>query len=56
MPPAVTIEMAKGFTLYMVMAIMSGRGPTGQKSSAGGEGPFPRSAAAGRRDLAFQGD
>jgi hypothetical protein len=38
MPPA-TIEMAKGFTLCMVMAIMSGRAPTGQKSSAGGEGP-----------------
>ena len=26
MPPAVTIEMAKGFTLYMVKAVMSGRG------------------------------
>ncbi len=26
MPPAVTIEMAKGFTLYMVRAVMSGRG------------------------------
>jgi pyruvate dehydrogenase (quinone) len=25
MPPAVTVEMAKGFTLYMVKAIMSGR-------------------------------
>src|SRR6266436_3639137 len=26
MPPAITVEMAKGFTLYMVKAIMSGRG------------------------------
>ena len=26
MPPAVTLEMAKGFTLYMVRAVMSGRG------------------------------
>jgi pyruvate dehydrogenase (quinone) len=26
MPPAVTPEMAKGFTLYMVKAVMSGRG------------------------------
>ena len=26
MPPAVTAEMAKGFTLYMVKAVMSGRG------------------------------
>jgi pyruvate dehydrogenase (quinone) len=26
MPPAVNIEMAKGFTLYMVKAVMSGRG------------------------------
>jgi pyruvate dehydrogenase (quinone) len=26
MPPAVTMEMAKGFTLYMVRAVMSGRG------------------------------
>ena len=26
MPPSVTFEMAKGFTLYMVKAIMSGRG------------------------------
>ena len=26
MPPAVTIEMAKGFTLYMVKAILSGKG------------------------------
>jgi len=26
MPPAITIEMAKGFTLYMVKAVMSGRG------------------------------
>ena len=25
MPPAVTVEMAKGFTLYMVRAIMNGR-------------------------------
>ena len=26
LPPAVTTEMAKGFTLYMVKAVMSGRG------------------------------
>ena len=26
MPPAVTLEMAKGFTLYMLKAVMSGRG------------------------------
>jgi pyruvate dehydrogenase (quinone) len=26
MPPAVTLEMAKGFTLYMMRAVMSGRG------------------------------
>jgi pyruvate dehydrogenase (quinone) len=26
MPPAVTMEMAKGFTLYMMKAVMSGRG------------------------------
>jgi pyruvate dehydrogenase (quinone) len=26
MPPAVTVEMAKGFTLYMLKAVMSGRG------------------------------
>src|SRR6202034_4106269 len=26
MPPAVTLEMAKGFTLYMLKAILSGRG------------------------------
>jgi pyruvate dehydrogenase (quinone) len=26
MPPAATLEMAKGFTLYMVKAVMSGRG------------------------------
>ena len=26
MPPAVTLEMAKGFALYMVKALMSGRG------------------------------
>jgi pyruvate dehydrogenase (quinone) len=26
MPPAVTLEMAKGFTLFMVKAVMSGRG------------------------------
>jgi pyruvate dehydrogenase (quinone) len=26
MPPSITIEMARGFTLYMVRAIMSGRG------------------------------
>jgi pyruvate dehydrogenase (quinone) len=25
MPPSVTVEMAKGFSLYMVKAIMSGR-------------------------------
>jgi pyruvate dehydrogenase (quinone) len=26
MPPSITLDMAKGFTLYMVKAIMSGRG------------------------------
>jgi hypothetical protein len=26
MPPAITAEMAKGFTLYMTKAILSGRG------------------------------
>ena len=26
MPPKITLEMAKGFTLYMVKAVMSGRG------------------------------
>ena len=26
MPPAITVEMAKGFTLYMLKAVMSGRG------------------------------
>jgi pyruvate dehydrogenase (quinone) len=26
MPPSITVEMAKGFTLYMLKAIMSGRG------------------------------
>jgi pyruvate dehydrogenase (quinone) len=26
MPPAITLEMAKGFTLYMVKAMMHGRG------------------------------
>jgi pyruvate dehydrogenase (quinone) len=26
MPPSITMEMAKGFTLYMVKAVMSGRG------------------------------
>ena len=26
MPPAVTLEMAKGFTLFMVKAVISGRG------------------------------
>jgi pyruvate dehydrogenase (quinone) len=26
MPPAVTLDMAKGFTLYMLKAVMSGRG------------------------------
>jgi pyruvate dehydrogenase (quinone) len=25
MPPEVTLEMAKGFTLYMVKAVMNGR-------------------------------
>ena len=25
MPPTITVEMAKGFTLYMVKAVMSGR-------------------------------
>ena len=26
MPPSISMEMAKGFTLYMVKAVMSGRG------------------------------
>jgi pyruvate dehydrogenase (quinone) len=26
MPPSITVEMAKGFTLYMVQAVLSGRG------------------------------
>lgn len=26
MPPSVTLEMAKGFTLYMLKAVISGRG------------------------------
>jgi len=26
MPPKITTEMAKGFTLYMLKAVMSGRG------------------------------
>ena len=26
MPPSITAEMAKGFTLYIVKAILSGRG------------------------------
>jgi len=26
MPPAITLEMAKGFTLYMMKAVLSGRG------------------------------
>ena len=26
MPPSITMEMAKGFSLYMVKAILSGRG------------------------------
>jgi pyruvate dehydrogenase (quinone) len=26
MPPSITLEMAKGFTLYMVKAILSGKG------------------------------
>jgi pyruvate dehydrogenase (quinone) len=26
MPPSITVEMAKGFSLYMVKAVMSGRG------------------------------
>ena len=26
MPPSITVEMAKGFSLYMVKAILSGRG------------------------------
>ena len=25
MPPAITVEMAKGFTLYMVKAVLNGR-------------------------------
>jgi pyruvate dehydrogenase (quinone) len=26
MPPSITFEMAKGFTLFMMKAVMSGRG------------------------------
>jgi pyruvate dehydrogenase (quinone) len=26
MPPSITLEMAKGFTLYMVKAVINGRG------------------------------
>lgn len=26
MPPSISVEMAKGFSLYMVKAILSGRG------------------------------
>ena len=26
MPPSITVETAKGFTLYMVKAVMNGRG------------------------------
>ena len=26
MPPAITVEMAKGFTLYMLKAVFNGRG------------------------------
>jgi len=26
MPPSITLEMAKGFSLFMVKAILSGRG------------------------------
>ncbi len=26
MPPTITLEQAKGFTLYMVRAVLSGRG------------------------------
>jgi pyruvate dehydrogenase (quinone) len=26
MPPTITLEQAKGFSLYMVRAVMSGRG------------------------------
>jgi pyruvate dehydrogenase (quinone) len=26
MPPKVTVEMAKGFTLYMLKAVLNGRG------------------------------
>ena len=26
MPPSITAEMAKGFTLYMLKAVMGGRG------------------------------
>ncbi len=26
MPPSITLEMAKGFSLYMVKAILNGRG------------------------------
>jgi pyruvate dehydrogenase (quinone) len=26
MPPSITVEMAKGFSLFMLKAVMSGRG------------------------------
>jgi pyruvate dehydrogenase (quinone) len=26
MPPSITLEMAKGFTLYMIKALIGGRG------------------------------
>ena len=26
MPPSITVEMAKGFSLFMVKAVLSGRG------------------------------
>jgi pyruvate dehydrogenase (quinone) len=26
MPPSITVEMAKGFTLFMLKAVLSGRG------------------------------
>ena len=41
MPPTITLEMAKGFTLYMVKAVISGRGDEvldlARTQSAGGE-------------------
>ena len=45
MPPSITTKMAKGFTLYMVKAILSGRG--GARSSTS-----PEQISAARGELA----